>query len=292
MDNPEHDPVTGRHTTGHEWNGIKELDTPIPRIVLFFLAAGALFSLVWWVLMPAWPLGTTYTRGLLGLDQREVVTREVQLAAAERAVWMDRIAAEPFEAIVADPALMGHVMDAGPTLFADNCGVCHGVSGTGGPGFPDLTAGVWLWGGDPETVAETIRIGINSHHEESRASQMLPFGRLGVLNREQVRAAAIHVRSLSGQTMPDVDQAVLDMGREVYAANCAACHGAEGRGDAAFGAPDLTDDRWLYGGDLTSVIASIHGGRQGHMPHWEGRLTPAEIRLLAVYVGALAEGGR
>ena len=287
----KHDPVTGRMTTGHEWNGIEELDTPVPRVVLFFLAVTALFALGYWVLMPAWPLGWTYTRGLLGIDQRVVVARQVEDAAAARATWSGRIATEDLAELAADEALMRHVRETGRTLFADNCAVCHGSSGAGGPGVPSLVAGGRLWGGDPETLAETIRVGINSTHDETRVSQMMAFGRMGMLDRDETRSVAAYVRSLSGQVPIEADWAGVGAGREIFAENCASCHGDDGTGIAEVGAPDLTDDVWIYGGDAQSVYTSIHGGRQGHMPHWEGRLSAADIRLLALYVGALGEGG-
>lgn len=289
MEHGKHDPVTGRMTTGHEWNGIEELDTPVPRVVLFFLAATTLFSIVYWVLMPAWPLGWTYTKGLLGIDQREIVTRQVREAAAAREAWMGRIASADFGTIAADPALMRHVRETGRTLFQDNCAVCHGTSGTGGPGYPDLAARAWLWGGDPQALAETIRVGINSSHAETRVSQMTAFGTSGILTVPQVRAVTAYVRSLSGQTLSEEDRGRLDAGREVFAANCAACHGDDGKGKRDVGAPDLTDSHWIYGGGAAAIAASVHAGRQGHMPHWEGRLSPAEIKLLALYVGALAQ---
>ena len=289
MSEATRDPVTGRETTGHEWNGIEELDTPIPRVVLFFLAVTTLFAIGYWLLMPAWPLGWTYTRGLLGNDQREIVTRQVQDAAAERASWTSRIDKASFAEIAADPALMRHVRDTGRTLFADNCAVCHGTEGKGGPGFPNLAAGSWLWGGTPEAVAETIRVGINSAAKDTRTAQMMAFGRDGVLQREQVLAVVSYVRSLSGQKLAEAEQARVPAGKEVFAANCAACHGPEGKGMHDLGAPDLTDAHWIYGGDEQSILNSVHGGRQGHMPSWEGRLSPTDIKLLALYVGTLSE---
>lgn len=292
MATEKHDPVTGRLTTGHEWNGIEELNTPIPRVVFFFLIAGTLFSIGYWLLMPAWPIGWTYTKGLLGIDQRNVVTRQVEEATASRAVWTDRIATEDFAAIAADDELMRHVRDTGRTLFVDNCAVCHGVRGTGGPGFPDLAAGAWLWGGDPETVAETIGVGINSTNDDTRVSQMMAFGRDGVLEMAQVSAVAAYVRSLSGQQLSEADQARLEVGQDVFAANCAACHGEEGKGMVEVGAPDLTDSHWIYGGDAQSVFTTIYSGRQGHMPHWQGRLSPVDIKILALYVGALGGGAQ
>lgn len=292
MDEQEFDPVSGRKTTGHEWNGIKELDTPIPRVVLFFLAAGTLFSLIWWVLMPAWPLGVTYTKGLLGLDQREVVTREVEAAAAQRAVWTDRLATTDFAEIAADPEMMAYVRQTGGVLFADNCAVCHGAGGAGGPGYPALTAGAWLWGGAPDQLAETIRVGINAQHRETRVSEMLAFGDMQILTHDQIMGVAGHVRVLSGQKPEYVDAAALAAGRQTFVDQCAVCHGVDGRGDPSVGAPNLTDRQWLYGGDTQSIVTSIQSGRHGQMPAWEGRLSPAEIRMMALYVADLAKDRR
>jgi cytochrome c oxidase cbb3-type subunit 3 len=287
MAHEKHDPVTGRMTTGHEWNGIEELDTPVPRVVLFFLAVSTLFAIVYWVLMPAWPLGWTYTKGLLGVDQREIVTRQVQEASQARAVWTDRIAKADFAAIAADPALMRHVRETGRTLFADNCAACHGGGGAGGAGFPNLTGNTWLWGGEPEALAQTIRVGINSTHPETRVSQMMAFGRDQIIPPEAVLDVAAYIRSLSGQSLGEADSKRLASGKEVFAANCAACHRADGTGDREFGAPNLTDATWIYGGDANSIHVSIYTGRQGYMPHWEGRLSPLEIKLLTLYVGTL-----
>lgn len=292
MGTEKRDPVTGRMTTGHDWNGIQELDTPIPRVVLFFLAATTLFAIVYWVLMPAWPLGVTYTKGLLGIDQRQIVTQQVNDAAAARAAWTDRIANASFEEIASDDTLMHHVRETGRTLFTDNCAVCHGTSGTGGPGFPSLAAGAWLWGGDAATIAETIRVGINSSHPETRASQMMAFGEGGMLDRKAILDVVAYVRSLSGQTLSEAEQARVSAGDAVFAENCAACHGADGGGTHEMGAPSLADANWIYGGDAQSVYASIYGGRQGHMPHWEGRLSPVDIKLLALYVSTLGGDGR
>ena len=164
----ERDPHTGYMTTGHEWNGIKELNTPVPRVVYFFLIVTALFSVIYWVLMPAWPLGLTYTKGLLGIDQRTTVTESLKRAASEREAWTRRIGTESYQAIQNDPKLMTIVRQTGRTLFGDNCAACHGFDAKGGKGFPNLTTASWLWGGDPETIAETIRVGINSAHPNTR----------------------------------------------------------------------------------------------------------------------------
>ena len=286
------DPATGRLTTGHEWNGIEELETPIPRVVIFFLTVTTLFAIGYWILMPAWPLGVTYTKGLLGIDQRAVVTKQVEDAAATRAVWTGRIAEASLADIAADPDLMNHVRETGRTLFIDNCAACHGTRGTGGPGFPNLAAKAWLWGGEPDTIAETIRIGINATNEETRVSQMMAFGRDGVLDDRQVRTVAAYVRSLSDLPMGASDKAMVEDGKQVFADNCVACHGEDGHGSTDVGAPNLTDATWIYGSDAQTVYTTIYSGRQGHMPHWEGRLSPVDIKILALYVGTLGEAAR
>jgi cytochrome c oxidase cbb3-type subunit III len=281
----ERDPHTGHMTTGHEWNGIKELNTPVPKLVWYFLAAAVVFSVGYWLLMPAWPVGVTYTRGLLGIDQRTTVAESLRQAAIDRAAWADQIEAMDLEDVQADASLMRVVRETGPALFEDNCAACHGVDARGGNGYPSLTDAAWLWGGDPETVAETIRVGINAAHDETRVSQMPGFGRDQMLDRAAVLNVVAFVQSLSDQTIAAGQQAdAVTAGRQVFAENCAACHGEDGKGSIELGAPDLTDGFWIYGSDRQSVYASVFGGRQGHMPQWDDRLTPLDLKILALYV--------
>jgi cytochrome c oxidase cbb3-type subunit 3 len=285
----ERDPHSGYLTTGHEWNGIKELNTPVPRAVYFFLIATALFAVGYWILMPAWPLGLTYTKGLLGIDQRAIVSESLKEAALDRAALVDRIASADDAAIEGDPQLMAFVRHTGRTLFGDNCAACHGRNAQGGKGFPILTTSSWLWGGDPATIAETIRVGINSTHPESRASQMLAFGRDGMLARDEIDTVVAYVRSLSGTADASPEQ--VDAGKAVFAANCASCHGDNGQGKTDLGAPDLTDQAWIYGGDLQSIFDAVWGGRQGHMPTWEARLSAVDRKILAYYLVDLRGAG-
>ncbi|MBX3584117.1 MAG: cytochrome-c oxidase, cbb3-type subunit III [Rhizobiaceae bacterium] len=281
----ERDPVTGRETTGHIWNGIKELDTPVPRGVLMFLVVTHIWAIGWWFLVPAWPLGSTYTKGLLGVDQRTTVEERVAEARRERASWTAKIETEPYEAVLADPELMETVRQTGNQLFGDNCAACHGRDGRGSAGYPNLTDDDWLWGGTPELIEETVRLGINSTHSGSRIGQMLAFGRDGILDRNQVTNVAAYVYSLShADYSTDKTAEQIAAGREVFAANCAACHGDDAKGNQDLGAPNLTDDVWVYGGDMQSIVSTIHGGRQGHMPTWDERLTDGEIRTLSLYV--------
>jgi cytochrome c oxidase cbb3-type subunit 3 len=288
VDIGKRDPITGRSTTGHEWNGIEELETPVPRVVLFFLAITILFAIGYWIAMPAWPLGTTYTKGVLGIDQRDIVMKQIEAAQLARGPWMDKIGSADFAALKDDPAIMQHVRESGHRLFTDNCAVCHGVTATGGPGFPNLRAKAWLWGGTPETLAQTIAVGINSANDDTRASQMLGFGSTGTLDPKQVGQVAAYVHSLSGESAAEAEETeTLKTGHEIFVANCVSCHGEDAKGKQDVGAPNLTDSSWIYGGDLNSIYRTIYAGRQGHMPHWKNRLSPAEIKLLALYVDGL-----
>jgi cytochrome c oxidase cbb3-type subunit 3 len=279
----ERDLKTGWLTTGHEWNGLTELNTPVPRLLSLSLALTVLFSVGCWVLMPAWPVGTTYTKGLLGLDDRTELTESVKQATTDRATWTDQIATRSFAEIEAEPRLMTAVRQTGPTLFGDNCAACHGRDAKGGKGFPDLRTTSWLWGGSPEAIAETIRVGINSAHPESRNSQMPAFGREQILQRTDIENVVAYVLSLSDpKEKPVAGNA--EAGEAVFAANCVVCHGSDAKGKADVGAPNLTDRFWMYGGDGTSIYNTVWGGRQGHMPTWESRLSPVDRKILALYL--------
>jgi len=282
----ERDPHSGHRTTGHEWNGIKELNTPVPRAVWFFLIATALFAVGYWVLMPAWPIGRTHTRGLLNFDQRAVVSRKITRASQDRAVWTRRIVELDIDHIRADPALMRAVREDGHRLFGDNCAACHGSDGRGGKGFPNLIDRDWLWDGAPDAIAKTIAVGVNSPaSKDTRVSQMLAFGRDGMLESDAVRAVADYVRYLSDPTIArGVGARSVAAGRTVFAANCVACHGPDARGNQALGAPNLTDRTWLYGGDAQSVYTTIFDGRQGEMPAWGERLSPVDRKILLVWL--------
>lgn len=281
----DRDSFSGRETTGHEWNGIKELDTPVPRGVLMFLIVTHLWAIGWWFLVPSWPLGTTYTRGLLGVDQRTTVEESVVEGQRERASWTTRLETEPYDVILADEGLMQIVRRTGRQLFGDNCAACHGRDGRGGANFPDLTDNDWLWGGGPEMIEQTLRVGVNTSHPDTRVGQMPAFGHDEMLDRTQVQNVAAYVYSLSNpdySTPENLDR--IEAGREVFTTTCVACHGENAQGNPEVGAPNLTDGHWLYGGSLDTIIASVHGGRNGHMPTWEQRLTTPEIRTLALYV--------
>ena len=284
VEQQDRDSYTGYLTTGHEWNGIKELNTPVPRVVYFFLMLAFLFSVGYWVLMPAWPLGVTYTKGLLGIDQRNVVAASLREAAADRSVWTKKIETESFAAVQSDPKMMAIVREAGRTLFGDNCAACHGHDAKGGPGFPNLTTSSWLWGGKPEDIFNTIRVGINSTHKDTHVSQMPAFGRDQMLPEADVLKAASYVYSLSHPNAKTVDFQNAEAGKKIFAANCVSCHGDDAKGNPELGAPNLTDKFWIYGGNLEAIDTTIWGGHQGHMPTWESRLSKLDRKILTLYL--------
>lgn len=279
MTDPVRDPHTGYLTTGHVWNGITELNSPVPRPVWWFLTATHLTALIMVILLPAIPLWFTYSKGLWGVEQGEEADVAIANAAQIRSVWMDQISALPYAIIQADTALMPIVRSAGASLFGDNCAACHGKAGMGNAGFPNLTDADWLWGADPEVMAETLRVGINSVHPDTRIAQMLPFGRDEYLTRDEVEALVPHVMGLSVPgTVADPAAATL------FAENCASCHGENAKGLIDVGAPNLTDEIWQYGGDAEAVRATLWNGRMGVMPAWEGRLSDTDRKILTLYV--------
>lgn len=281
----ERDPHTGYLTTGHEWNGIKELNTPVPRPVWFFLITTALFAIGYWILMPAWPTGVSYTRGLLGIDQRNTLNESVKTATLERSAWTSRIQREDFAQIQSDSQLMEAVRQTGHTLFNDNCGACHGSKALGGKGFPNLTTNSWIWGGTPEAIAETIRVGINSTHPDSRVSLMPAFGRDKVLPQKDIESVIAYVQSLSNETAPkNLNPMRIEKGREIFRASCSSCHGNDAQGNIETGAPNLNGPSWIYGGSLPTIYDTLWDGRQGRMPSWEARLSPLERKILTLYL--------
>ncbi|MBB3236873.1 cytochrome-c oxidase, cbb3-type subunit III [Phyllobacterium endophyticum] len=281
----ERDPFTGHQTTGHEWNGIKELNTPVPRPVYFFLITMGVFALGWTLLMPSWPYGTGYFKGLLGVDQKQAVARSIKEATAERANWMTRIEKEDLAQIQSDTDLMRTVREDGRTLFGDNCAACHGANARGNKGFPNIADSPMLWGDDPQTVLQTVTAGINGADPNTRVSQMLAFGRDGMLTQEQVSLLAGFVTSLSDPAMvTDKNKEDIAKGKDLFVTNCVACHGKDAKGLVESGAPNLTDQYWIYGGNRGDIYQTIFSGRQGHMPSWGARLTPAQIKIITLYL--------
>jgi cytochrome c oxidase cbb3-type subunit 3 len=288
----ERDPHTGHKTTGHEWNGIKELNTPVPKAVWFFLILTGLFSVGYWILMPAWPTGRSYTPGLLGRSDSQRVFLQREASTLARADWYKQLETMSYAQLLADPVAMTRVRSEGARLFGDNCAACHGRDGRGGLGFPSFADRDWLWGGSPETVAETIRVGINATHPDTRVSEMIAFGAGGILDSTQVGNATDYVQSLSDPAVAKARPNSVLAGRVVFEANCVPCHGSDARGNQSLGVPNLTDHAWIAGHDWAAIHTTISGGRKGEMPSWEGRLSPAERKLLTLYVLDLSSGAQ
>lgn len=280
----EKDSVSGTETTGHEWDGIKELNTPLPRwwIIVFYVTIA--WSLVYYIVYPTLPGWD----GIWDWTARKQVSQELDAVRADRAEWLDKLAAAPLEEIEKDAALMEFAIAGGRAAFADNCAPCHGSGAAGATGFPNLQDDSWLWGGTAEDIATTITHGIRwAQDDDTRMSQMPRFGIDELLTGEQIGDVAEYVLSLSGNAG---DQAAADRGAAVFAENCAACHGASGEGNREFGAPRLSDAIWLYGGDKETIVRSVTASRAGVMPAWGGRLDEATVKQLAVYVHSLGGG--
>jgi len=282
------DAVSGVETTGHEWDGLKELNNPLPRWWLWIFYACILYAVVYWVLMPAWPLPGGYTKGLLGENQRRQGEIAYQEVVAQRAAFGDQIATADLAAINADASMLEFAMAQGKAAFGDNCAPCHGSGATGSPGYPNLQDDAWLWGGTLDDIHTTLVHGIRSDDPDARIGEMTAFGDMGILDRAQIRDVTSYVRTLSGlEPASNVDVA---KGATIFAENCAVCHGEDGKGNQALGAPNLTDRIWLYGGDIETIQATITHGRAGVMPAWSERLDPTTVKSLAVYVHGLGGG--
>jgi cytochrome c oxidase cbb3-type subunit 3 len=282
----EKDVVTGTNTTGHEWDGLKELNTPLPKWWLYVLYATIAWSAVWFVLYPSVPGITGYFHGLLGYSQRSAVNTEIRAIAAQRAETMDKIKDLTFAEIRRDPQLMAAAETAGRIAFANNCQPCHGAGGGGQPGYPALAAGAWIWGGSLDAIEQTIAYGIRSGDDKARDSQMLRFGADGILKPDQIQEVADYVMTLYGKpTNRDVSA-----GRKLFADNCAVCHGEAGQGDREKGAPRLASHVHLYGDSRDAVVAQISAPRMGVMPAWHTRLDEATVKSLALYVHSLGGG--
>ncbi len=287
MSNKRIDEPTGIETVGHEWDGIEELNNPLPRwwVISFWLCIA--FSIGYVVVYPAIPMGSKASEGLFGWSSRGQLAAETSAAEAARKPVLDAIAATPVEQIANDPKLLAQAKAGGAAAFKQNCAQCHGSGGKSMPGngYPNLTDTDWLWGGTVKDIELTLVNGIRSpDHADTRTSMMPSFGKDGILTGAQVNDVVSHVLSLSGKGPANAAGAAL------FTANCVACHGPDGKGLRQFGAPNLTDQVWLYGGDRAQVVASVTKAHAGVIPAWSGKLDPATIKMLAVYVHSLGGG--
>lgn len=285
------DQPTGTQTVGHEWDGIEELDTPMPRWWVLTFYATILFSIGYVVVYPALPGIHGASKGLWNWSSRHLLAETMDKAAAARAPTVSAIAATPIEQLAGKPALYEAAARGGEAAFKVHCVQCHGSGADGvrmGSGYPNLNDDDWLWGGDLKSLEYTIAHGIrNPDVADTRQSLMPAFGRDGILTAPQVQDVVSHVRVLSGQ---EKGSAASRRGAALFADNCAVCHGPEGKGNRSVGAPDLADGIWLYGGDRTTLTQTVTNSRHGVMPAWAGRLDAVTVKMLAAYVHSRGGG--
>ncbi len=275
-------------TTGHEWDGLQELNRPLPRWWLWLFYATIVWSVGYWIVYPAWPLLSSYSNGVFNWHSRAAVSADLAALQTQRAAMTSRLAAASLAEIESTPEMLDFARALGGRAFADNCAPCHGAGGGGAKGYPNLVDNDWLWGGTRDAISQTITHGVRSSDEQGRQGLMPAFGRDGILKREDVVVVADYVRSLSG--LSSAAGADFSRGAKIFADNCAACHGPDGKGNRALGAPNLTDRIWLYGSDSQTIIDGVWNGHGGVMPAWGGKLDPVTIKALTVYVHTFGGG--
>lgn len=290
MAKKEIDEISGTETTGHEWDGIKELNTPLPRWWLWTFYGTIVFALGYAIAYPAWPLVTTATAGLLGYSSRAELDEKLVTAKAAQGEYVTRIAELPLSEIVADEELARFARAGGRAAFKVNCSQCHGTGAEGAVGYPNLNDDEWIWGGTIEQIHDTISHGVRYEADASTRFNLMPnFGADQLLTREEIETVAAEVASFSGIE----GGAATPEGAQLFADNCASCHGEGGVGMSELGGPSLVDPIWLYhpdGPTVADIVDQINEPRHGVMPAWGGRLGEETVKQLAVYVHSLGGG--
>ena len=283
----EIDEVSGVETTGHNWDGIRELNNPLPRWWLWTLYACTIWGIAYTVAYPAWPMLEGYTKGMLGFSQRAEVAAQVAAARSAQSKLRNLLAKTPIEKIRDDAELLRFAMAGGKAAFGDNCAPCHGRGAQGSAGYPNLNDDDWLWGGKITDIVQTIKYGIRAANDDTRTSDMPKFGLDQMLDKKQINDVAEYVLSLTGKS---TDKAAAASGKAIFDEQCVACHGEKGAGVPELGGPKLNDAIWLYGNKKEDIVRQINLGRGGLMPAWAGRLDPVTVKSLAVYVHSLGGG--
>ncbi|WP_309664646.1 cytochrome-c oxidase, cbb3-type subunit III [Tabrizicola sp.] len=277
-------------TTGHQWDGIEELNNPLPRWWVWVFYATIVWGIGYTVAYPAWPLITGATPGVIGGSTRADVAAEIERFDAANSAIKAKLVAADLNAIGSDPDLAGYAERAGAAVFRTNCTTCHGSGAAGfvGKGYPNLLDDDWLWGGTMEDIHLTITHGIrNTTDPDARYSEMPKYGVDELLDATQIGQVVEHVLKISGQ---EHDAVAAEAGATVFAENCAACHMEDGAGDRTQGAPKLTDAIWLYGGTREAITYTVTNARFGVMPNWNKRLSEDDIRAVAFYVHSRGGG--
>jgi cytochrome c oxidase cbb3-type subunit 3 len=282
----EIDEVTGTDTTGHTWDGIKELNNPLPRWWLWCFYVTIIWGVGYSIAYPAWPMISGATTGLLGYSTRGEVAQDIARFEETNAEISAQLASADLNTLLENEELARFATSAGGAVFRNNCSQCHGSGAAGALGYPNLLDDDWLWGGDFDNIAYTVRHGIRNEEDwDARYSEMTAYDE--IFSNEEVDKVVQYVRLISGQ---EHDAGMAEVGTELFLNNCAACHGDNGMGNYDLGAPNLTDAIWLYGGDLESLEQTVRYARFGVMPPWGERLTEAEIKAVTAYVHQLGGG--
>jgi len=280
------DEISGVETTGHEWDGIRELNNPMPRWWVWTFYATMLWALAYTIAFPAWPLISDATKGMLGWSSRANVAAELASAKEAQAGLLNRIGEASLQEIMADPQLTQFAVAGGAAAFRVNCVQCHGSGAEGSAGYPNLNDDDWVWGGSPDEIYHTIAHGIrHPGDDDTRISEMPAFA--DMLQPEEIKQVAAYVVSLTGTP---ADAAMVEPGQQLYADNCASCHGEDAKGGREFGAPNLADAIWLKSEGEAEIAQQIRSPKHGVMPAWLPRLGEPTVKQLAVFVHSLGGG--
>ena len=280
------DELSGVETTGHEWDGIRELNNPMPRWWILTFYATIVWAVIYAIAYPSIPLLRGSTQGWLGYSSRGELAQEIQKAKAGQTANLDKIATLPLADIDADPQLRQFAISGGASAFKVNCAPCHGSGASGGPGFPNLNDDDWLWGGNLDAIHQTIAHGVRYDADpETRVSEMPSFQ--GMLEPKQIRQVAAYVVSLTDKPF---DPAMVEPGKALFAENCVSCHGEDAKGNREMGAPNLADAIWLKGSGEDAIVRQITTPRHGVMPAWSARLGDTTVKQLTIFVHSLGGG--
>ncbi|MEP1198956.1 cytochrome-c oxidase, cbb3-type subunit III [Tateyamaria sp.] len=287
-DQKDIDDATGVDTTGHDWDGIKELNNPLPRWWLWCFYGTIVWGVAYTIAFPAWPMINSATSGVLGYSTRAEVVEQIAVVEAQNAEVSMRLASADLAALAPDDPAYRYGVAGGASVFLANCSQCHGsgAAGVQAAGYPNLLDDDWLWGGTLDDIEYTVRHGIrNETDPDARWTEMPAFG--DIFGKEEIAASVEYVLSISGQ---EHDAGLAEQGAPLFVDQCTACHGDAGEGIRELGAPNLTDAIWLYGGDRDTLTETITYSRFGVMPAWGPRLDETEIKAVTLYLHQLGGG--
>jgi cytochrome c oxidase cbb3-type subunit 3 len=287
-DAPKVDQETGIETTGHSWDGIEELNSPLPRWWLWTFYITIIWGIGYTIAYPAWPLVSGATEGVLGWSTRANVAADIEAHEAANADLANELVAADLTTLEAGSDLLRYATSRGEAVFIANCSQCHGsgAAGVQAAGYPNLLDDAWLWGGTIDQIAYTVRHGIrNETDPDARWSEMPAYA--DIFSREETESVVEYVYSLTSE---DHDAALAEAGSVLFMDNCAACHGDNAMGNPDLGAPNLSDAIWLYGGDRDTLTETVMNARFGVMPAWGQRISEADVRAVSAYVHSLGGG--